>query len=223
MSFLSPVNLKGSQVALSPVVESQLDWITPEIKQVVDGRIVIKNTTSSPVIIRKKSIFADVVAIKEVTEESNHIIRKIITESNDPSRFKRPEILHKKENYIDEISIDPDNQLSSEWRSKFKNLCTQFMDTISPFAGRYNGSYGDIDNSIDFVSTPPPSTKARLPHYSTEKLKIMAKLMDELEDMGVLATPEDAGVTQAFVVPSLLMPKPEKGTWRLVSDFTPLT
>ena len=80
--FRLPSELEGeSEVALSPVVESQLDWLTPEIKQVVDGRIVFNNTTCSPVIIRKKSIFADVVAIKEVTEESNHIIRKIIMES----------------------------------------------------------------------------------------------------------------------------------------------
>ena len=46
--------------------------------------------------------------------------------------------------------------------------------------------------------------------------------MDELEAMGVLAKPEEKGVVPAFVVPSLLQPKPEKGEWRLVSYFTPL-
>lgn len=50
----------------------------------------------------------------------------------------------------------------------------------------------------------------------------MGNLMDDLEEMGVLAKPEDVGVVPAFVVPSLLTPKPDTGEWRLVSDFTPL-
>ena len=46
--------------------------------------------------------------------------------------------------------------------------------------------------------------------------------MDKLEDWGVLVRPEDIGVVPEFVVPSMLTPKPEKGEWRLVTDFTPL-
>ena len=46
--------------------------------------------------------------------------------------------------------------------------------------------------------------------------------MDKLEDWGVLVKPEDIGVVPEFVVPSMLTPKPEKGEWRLVTDFTPL-
>ena len=96
-------------------------------------------------------------------------------------------------------------------------------DTINPNPGRYNGYYGDIDNSLDFISTPPPSIRARLPNYTADKLKIMGQLIDQLESMGVLAKPEEKGVVPAFVVPSLLQPKPEKGEWRLVSDFTTLS
>ena len=62
--------------------------------------------------------------------------------------------------------------------------------------------------------------RARLPNYSTDKLKIMGELMDNLEEMGVLAKPEEVGVVPVFVVHSLLMPKPGKGEWRLVSEFT---
>ena len=50
----------------------------------------------------------------------------------------------------------------------------------------------------------------------------MADKMDKLEDWGVLRKPEDLGVVPEFVVPSMLLPKPEKGEWRLVTDFTPL-
>ena len=40
--------------------------------------------------------------------------------------------------------------------------------------------------------------------------------------MGVLVKPESIGVVPEFVVPSMLVPKPEEGEWRLVTDFTPL-
>ena len=43
-----------------------------------------------------------------------------------------------------------------------------------------------------------------------------------MENMGVLQTPEKAGVVPTFVVPSMLRPKSEPGEWRCVSDFTPL-
>ena len=40
--------------------------------------------------------------------------------------------------------------------------------------------------------------------------------------MGILQKPDEAGEVPTFVVPSMLVPKGEKGQWRLVSDFTAL-
>ena len=120
------------------------------------------------------------------------------------------------------MKIDPDDQLAKVWKERFKRTCERFSDVINPNPGRYNNYYGDVDCTIDFCSTPPPSVKARLPNYSSDKLKLMAETMDRMEEMGVLAKPENVGVVPAFVVPSLLVPKPDKGEWRLVSDFTPL-
>ena len=65
---------------------------------------------------------------------------------------------------------------------------------------------------------PPPSIKARIPNYPHEKLRLMGKLMDDMETMGVLQTPESAGVVPTFVVPSMLRPKSEPGQWRCVRD-----
>ena len=86
---------------------------------------------------------------------------------------------------------------------KFQDVCEEYTDVINPNPGRYNNFYGAVDCSLDFCSTPPPSIRARLPNYSTEKLQIMAKQMDKMEAMGVLAKPEDIGVVPSFVVPSL--------------------
>ena len=53
-------------------------------------------------------------------------------------------------------------------------------------------------------------------------MKVLADKMDVLEKWGVLRKPEELGIVPEFVVPSLLVPKPEKNEWRLVSDFTSL-
>ena len=179
----------------------------------------IVNESPHPVRLKKNSIIADITALKEVD------CNKICTEAEDNSHLKKPAIFSTSEvnkSYTDQVVIDPDNQLAKIWKERFKKTCERFSDVINPNPGRYNNHYGDVDCTIDFCSTPPPSIKARLPNYSSEKLKLMAEQMDKMEEMGVLAKPENVGVVPAFVVPSLLVPKPEKGEWRVVSDFTPL-
>ena len=47
--------------------------------------------------------------------------------------------------------------------------------------------------------------KARLPSYNTQKLRLLQEKMNELEDLGVLARPEDVGVEVQYVSPSFLV------------------
>ena len=223
MKYSVPTHLEEEDfVALSPIKETPSSWIRPAILKVDNGQIEIHNMSPSPVMIEKNTPFADLMQVTEMNLSDEPKIQKIIQQSSDRSHYLRPKILDNDTDYTSQVSIDPDNQLAPCWRLSFRELCSKFSDVLNPNPGRYNGHYGDIDNSIDFLSTPPPSVKARLPNYPTEKLQLMATLMDKLETMGVLAKPEDVGVVPTFVVPSLLMPKPEKGEWRLVSDFTPL-
>ena len=54
-------------------------------------------------------------------------------------------------------------------------------------------------------------------------MDLLADKMDELLELGVLAKPEDVGVTPLFTSPSMLVPKPDPGGgWRFVTDFTQL-
>ena len=141
---------------------------------------------------------------------------KVCTKPVDYSHLKKPKLFVKKEankSYTHQVIIDPDNQMTEQWKENFKKVCDDFTDVINPNPGRYNNYYGDVDCTIDFCSSPPPSVKARLPNYSHEKLKIMGDVMDKMESMGVLATPEKVGVVPSFVVPSLLVPKAEKDEW----------
>ena len=126
------------------------------------------------------------------------------------------------ENYIHEISLDPNNQMSVSWKRKFLNLCHTFSDIITPQPGKYNGAYGRVNTDINFVTKPPTNLKTYLPKYTTEMMKTLGQKMDTLETWGVLRKPEDLGIIPEFVVPSMLTPKPEPGQFRLVTDFTSL-
>ena len=217
---LPPHLYREEFVVIAPTRENEQDFVTPEVVKIDESKTVkITNMKSVPVRIKKHSSIADITAMKTVD------CNKICTEAKDDLHLKRPDIFEKSEvdkSYTDQILIDPDNQMTKTWKERFRKTCESFTDVINPNPGRYNNYYGNVDCTIDFCSTPPPSVKARLPNYSSEKLKIMAEQMDKMESMGVLAKPENVGVVPAFVVPSLLVPKPEKGEWRVVSDFTPL-
>ena len=195
-----------SHVVISPIRDKQPGWVVPRVLEVSNGNVVIENETSYAIKINKDEAFADIVGMISPKQESEDHgqISKLLKESNDQSHLQHTKPVKSSYEYLDQVVIDPNDQLGAEWRKKFKNLCTEFADTINPNPGRYDGIYGDINNSLDFISTPPPSVKARLPNYSSDKLKIMANLMDDLEAMGVLAKPEEVGVVPAFVVPSML-------------------
>ena len=223
-TFQLPFHLQNeTHLAMAPIREKKYNFIKPEIIEVVDGTIKVVNASGAPVLVKKNFCFADLTTLKDADYSLG--CGKVCTPPNDNTHLERPEIFSKEEankSYTEQVIIDPDNQLSQDWKNQFKDVCENFIDVINPNPGRYNNFYGDVDCSIDFCSTPPPSVKARFPNYSHEKLKTMAELMDTMESMGVLAKPEDVGIVPSFVVPSLLVPKPGKNEWRFVSDFTPL-
>ena len=119
----------------------------------------------------------------------------------DMNKVKEP-----KDKHIDLIKVDPDNILTEEEREAFHQLHKRFAHLFTPRPGKYNGYFGHISNRLHFFSPPPPNSKTRIPNYSPQMNKIMAEKMDELEAWGVLAQPEDVGVTVEFVSPSMLVP-----------------
>ena len=59
---------------------------------------------------------------------------------------------------------------------------------------------------------PPPAHKARLPAYSPDKMRLLQRKMDDLEEIGVLAKPDSIGVTVEYASPSFLVKKPDTTT-----------
>ena len=57
-----------------------------------------------------------------------------------------------------------------------------------------------------------------MPVYNSDNLRLLQEKFDELESLGVLARPEDLGVTVVQISTSFLIKKP-KGGHRLVTSF----
>ena len=112
--------------------------------------------------------------------------------------------------------------LSQADRNVFNKLHNRFRALFTPQPGRYNGWKGYIDNKLQFAALPPPNSRTHIPNYSPNMNKILAEKMDLLESWGVLCEPEKLGVSVEFVSPSMLVPKPEKGEYRVVTDFSAL-
>ena len=53
----------------------------------------------------------------------------------------------------------------------------------------------------------PPQRKGRLPQYSRNRLVELQAEMDKLEELGVLAVPENLNVTVEYLNPSFLVKK----------------
>ena len=67
----------------------------------------------------------------------------------------------------------------------------------------------------------PPPRKGRIPLYNQGQLQLLQDEMDKLEELGVLAKPEDVGVFVKHISSSFLVKKPS-GEHCLVTAFTDL-
>jgi hypothetical protein len=181
--------------------------------------VSISNLTGDIISIKKNEHFGDILP----TVDQSKLIYDL---SRSNSTMKVQSLIPKAvqnnpTNYLDKVSIDPDNILNSEWKQRFRDIINNFSDIITPIPGAYNGYFGDVDCSLNFIQDPPASNKARLPGYSHDKLVAMSNIMDEMEKWGVLKKPHDLGITVRTVHTSYLVPKTD-GSYRFVTDFTSL-
>ena len=187
------------------------------IYTIKNGHVTIENVSKIPIVLEKEDAFY---FTKLHTGNKYTTVRKIYDINRDNFiPFAYPSVkqaIHV--NITDEIQIDPDNVLSEEWKQIFKDTIHSYKDIFKDSPGRYNGFFGHVTCSLTLTGNPPPSLKPRMPNYSSEKMQIMANLMDKMEDYGVLVKPETIGVIPTHVHPCILVPKSED-KFRLVTDF----
>ena len=187
--------------------------------------VQLQNTSQELMFMPKHAHIADLLTCEEFEGEqaTSNVMKIVDIVDEDALQFKSPpSLLEDTLSYVHEINIDPDNKMPTSWKKRFSDLCQSFSDIITPQPGRYNGAFGRVSTDINFVTQPPSNLKTYLPKYSSEMLKMLADKMDTLEHWGVLRKPEELGIIPEFIVPSMLTPKPEKGQFRLVTDFTSL-
>ena len=213
-SYLS-ISARGNYSSFSPIIDH------------FGSDIIMKNDSTKIMTVKQNDHLFDVTAchVLDMKDETSEIdkIRKIYDIGSDMSQFyPTPGVIANDRSYLEDISIDPDNIMPQIWKNRFKQLCEDFTDIITPIPGKYNGAFGHVSTAINFTSPPPSNLKTYMPKYSYNMMKILAEKMDSLESWGVLQKPENLGVIPEFVVPSMLTPKPDSNEYRLVTDFTSL-
>ena len=217
-----PDYLQNTEVVLTPRREFA-DIFEPRIMY-VNEIIKVKNVSTLPVTLRRHNQIVDLqgTSWKEI-EERKEVAKVNLVHDHDDDRFIfRPVTKKVEPPELEKIQVDPQNQLSKEAREQFKHINKQFEHLFTTTPGRYMGYYGDVDTTLQFIQTPVQTHKVAVPNYSPEMKLQMANKMDELIEAGILMTPEEVGVSVEFISPSLLVPKTEKDSWRLVTDFTSL-
>ena len=219
MSYQVPASmLHLSHVLVTPRINS-LSWIEPKLAEVCDGKIYLQNSSNAVIQIKKNDHLADLRSTCLYTvsnkQPSNHI--PIHPDSFQFRDFARKRSFSK--DCLKQLQVDPDNRLTMEERNLFHNIHAKYVHLFSSQPGKYNGSFGYVDNKLQFATPPAPNARTHIPSYSPSMNQLLAAKMDTLEEWGVLVSPEKVGVTVQFVSPSMLVPKPDSDDLRLVTDF----
>ena len=94
----------------------------------------------------------------------------------------------------------------------------QYDGGFNPKIPLYNGASGKVEGVVNMGPSQPPQRKGRLPLYNKASLIELQHKFDELEQAGVIAKPEDVGVTAEYLNLSFLVKRPGGGS-RLVTSF----
>ena len=139
-------------VVLEPRVDSQSTfaehWPLVQLTSVTGGQIQIKNKSSDPVLLKRNDPFCQIRATKDISvlSQSSSI------SSNAPSNTK----IHQLGSSSEDITIDPNNQLSSSWCDKFHKLHLDFDLMFEPAIDCYNDSSGRIRARVNIGTVHPP-------------------------------------------------------------------
>ena len=208
----SPAGLEDD-ISIAMIQDIGSEWMGPTVTKSIGGTIRLHNPSSAPVAIAKHDHIASI----------HYTLEDPIKSACDIPTHTSPKIARvsctKSQPFSSTVTTDPDNQMTSMERSSFDRLHKKYDNVFNPRIGAYNDASGHIRAFINMGPVEPPPQKARLPSYSTDKLQLLQQKMDELEDLGVLARPEELDIAIEHASPSFLVKK-QDGGHRLVTAFT---
>lgn len=214
-SAVVAVSSVDTEVAIEPRMDSpgQGTWPEPSILQVVDGTIRIPNNLDQPVKLSKNQQLGN---IRPVISGDD------LTSCGAPAPGPvLPRKVRHATPFSAAISVDPGNQLCVNDVDRFRCLNLKFDKVFDPNYTGYNDFSGHIRAKVHLISAPPPPQKARIPFYDQKNLVLLQQHSDELEENGVLVTPESVNMIPIHVSPSFLVRK-SNGKNRYVTAFNSL-
>ena len=206
----------GDEVAIAPRYDSPQfgNWPEPEITRVIDCCIRIPNKSDNIVYLAKHQHLGQINRVYSVdtsvqpTDICNSLTVKKSSKPNPSKKFP----------FSDAIPVDPSNQLTDFQKRAFIDVNRKFDSVFDPNFTGYNDHSGPIRAKISIGAIPPPPQKSKLPFYNQSNLELLQAKADELEDRGVLVTPESVNLTPIHVSPSFLIKKPN-GDFRFITAF----
>ena len=202
-------------VALEPRCDSvtyrSFSWPTHQLTSVCNGTVRLINNTDTPVKLSRNDHLCQIRGTNSIN------VSDFIKTTPRPKKT----LIKPSPPYSKQVVIDPNNQLTSEWRNAFQELNSSYDSVFENKIGRYNDRSGKVRARINISSSKPPTRKLRVPNYCKNNLDALQEKFDELEAEGVFARPEDFGVIVEHVSPSFLVEK-SSGGHRLVTNFTSL-
>ena len=185
-------------MALEPRTDSATyrasNWPSHQLTPVSDGTINLRNDTSTPIQVSRNDHLCQIRGTHSVDVSDLTSIpkpKKTLVKPSPP--------------YSKQVIIDPNNQLSSEWKVAFSELNASYEVVFENTIGRYNDKSGKVRARINFGTAKPPTRKLRIPNYGKNNLDILQDKFDELENNGVFRRPEELGIVVEHASPSFLI------------------
>ena len=210
LSFQLPSEFsEDTDVAIEPRLVSAPatapEWLQCGVLPVKDGCVEVINPTSEPVLIGKH---AQICQVRPVIEPQS------IDPPPELPVFRAVE----SSEFLSGIKVDPSGVLSQSQQAVFHDIHHKLRHVFSPGVGQYNGHSGPFKHVINMSPNLPPQRRGSVPMYNHSDLVALQLKYDELLAEGVLARPEDYGVSIEYCHPSFLVKK-SSGGFRLVTAF----
>jgi hypothetical protein len=166
----------NTTIAIEPRCDTgDSSWLQPVITKSIGGVVRVPNLSPDLVSVNKNQHLAQVHYTTTTSESPPPSLPRHMNVCNIPGT----QVLHSKD-----ILVDPDHQLFTAEQQAFNKLHARYDLVFNPQIGKYNDASGHIRASINMGPVQPPSHKARLPSYNTDKLQLLQEKMDQLEELG---------------------------------------
>ena len=187
-----------SFIMVEPNLQQVKPFFTPNIVQVHDGVVTVKNESNEPVKIKKNCQALSIYSTKVVSENSSFL----------PIDMKplKDQTLSDKQ-LLNEVIID--GNLSKVQKKPFQETILQHRAVFDPSLPGYNHAFGPVYATFKFASKARPvPSKIRSPNYGSHQDLLFNQKCQILKQLGVLIDPLEHNIQPIMTHNSWVVKKP---------------